>query len=124
MKGSSPMRGRMRQRVTFERNFSVLQAGTTDIDGFGQKLGDWRELCTVSCWAWQGATSRKTTVGEVRTVTVDSPGMVIPLGTDVTEADRVKLVTDRNGLQLMGVMGIEFVSTRQTHMELSLRAVT
>jgi hypothetical protein len=50
--------------------------------------------------------------------------MVIPLGTDVTEADRVKLVTDRNGLQLMGMMGIEFVSTRQTHMELSLRAVT
>ena len=117
------MRGKMKQRVTFERNFSLLTAGTTDIDGFGQKLQDWRELCTVSCWAWQGATGRKTTVGDARTVTIDSPGMVIPKGTDVTEVDRVKLVTDRAGVQLMGIMGIDSVSVRQTHMELCLRAV-
>jgi hypothetical protein len=124
MKGSSAVRGAMKQRVTFERNYSVQAAGATDLDGFGQKIEDWRELCTVSCWAWQGGSGGKhTSAGEARVATMDSPGMVVPLGTDVTEIDRVQKVLDRAGTQIMGIMGIDFVATRQTHIELRLRAV-
>ena len=122
MKGSSPVRGAMKQRATFERNFAVLMAGATDINGFGQKVEDWRELCTVSCWAW--SSGKHIAVADVRIATVDSPGMVVPSGTDVTEADRVKVVTDRAGAQVFGMMGIDAVMTRQTHLELRLRAVS
>jgi hypothetical protein len=124
MKGSSPARISMRQRVTFERNYAVLAAGATDVNGFGQKIEDWREICTVSCLAWMGSSGGKhTSSGEVRVATIDAPGMVVPLGTDVTEADRVQKVVDRMGTQIMGMMGIDFVAARQTHIELRLRAV-
>jgi hypothetical protein len=114
----------MKYRATFERNFSVLAARTTDVDGYGQKLEDWRELCTVSCHAWSGAAPRKTVVsGDVMTVTVDMPGMIVPKGTDVTTQDRVKIVTDRSGTQVFGLMGVDSVIPRRTHTELTLRAV-
>jgi hypothetical protein len=123
--GSSPARNRMTMRVTFERNFSQLTARNTDVDGFGQKLSDWRELSTVSCWAWAGRSGGKsTTVGEVRTLTKDSPGMIVPLHTDVNEQDRVQAVFDRAGAVVFGIMGIDGVTQRQTHIELTLRAVS
>ena len=125
MTGSSPARGKMKMRVTFERNYSQLAAGDTDIDGFGQKLEDWRESCTTPCWAWQGATGgRHTSAGEARTVTTDMPGMIVPLGTDVTEADRVQKVVDRAGSLILGAMMIDAVMSRATHRELRLRSVT
>jgi hypothetical protein len=123
--GSSPARGMMKHRVTFERNFSLLEAGDTDIDGFGQKLEDWRELATVSCHAWHGASGGKhTSVGEVRTVTADMPGMIVPLGTDVKTTDRVQKITDRAGVQLFGIMGVDAVMSRATHLEVRLSEAT
>jgi hypothetical protein len=114
----------MKYRATFERNFSVLAARPTDVDGFGQKLEDWRELCTVSCHAWYGRSGGKhTTMGDTRTVTMDLPGMIVPKGTDVTAQDRVKTVTDKAGMELFGMMGIDAVLPRQTHVEVTLRAV-
>jgi len=114
----------MKMRVTFERNYSVLDARPTDVDGYGQKLEDWRELCNVSCHAWAGASGGKhTTSSEVRTVTMDSPGMMVPTGTDVTSQDRVKSVRDRMGVEIFGIMGIDAVMPRQTHVEVTLRAV-
>lgn len=125
MIGSSPARGRMKMRATFERNFSQLNARPTDVDGYGQRLEGWRELCTVSCHAWAGANGgRHTTMGEVRTVTLDAPGMIIPAGTDVTAQDRVKIVTDRAGATVLGAMGIDAVLERETHTELTLRSVS
>ena len=125
MTGSSPARGMMKYRVTFERNFSQLSARNTDVDGYGQKLEDWRELCTVSCHAWSGRSARKTVVaGDVMTVTLDMPGMIVPKGTDVTTIDRVQQVTDRAGVKVFGLMGIDAVIARRTHTELTLRAVS
>lgn len=125
MTGSSPARSRMTMRVTFERNFSQLPARNTDVDGFGQKLSDWSELCTVPCWAWAGASGGKsTTVGDARTITMDSPGMIVPLHTDVTTQDRVQAVFDKAGMALFGIMGIDAVKPRLTHIELTLRAVS
>ena len=124
MIGSSPARSMMKYRVTFERNFSVLAARPTDVDGFGQKLEDWRELCTVSCHAWAGRSGGKhTTFGDTRTVTMDLPGMIVPKGTDVTPQDRVQQVMDRAGMQVFGMMGIDAVLPRITYVEVTLRAV-
>jgi hypothetical protein len=123
--GSSPERGMMKMRATFERNFSLLSAGASDIDGFGQKLEDWRELCTVSCHAWHGASGGKhTSAGEARTVTTDMPGMIVPKGTDVRTTDRVQQIVDRAGARLFGAMGVDAVLPRDTHLEIRLREVS
>jgi len=123
--GSSPARGMMKHRVTFERNFSLLAAGASDVDGFGQKLEDWRELCTVSCHAWHGSSGGKhTSAGEARTVTTDMPGMIVPKGTDVRTTDRVQQIVDRAGVRLFGATGIDAVLPRDTHLEIRLREVS
>jgi len=124
MKGSSPARGWMKMRVTFERNYSVQAAGATDLDGFGQKLSDWREVGTWPCHVWAGPTGgRHTALRDVGEVTTDAPGMILPLGVDVVLADRVQKVTDRTGKQLFGAMSIDAIFTRATHLELRLGAV-
>lgn len=124
MIGSSPARGMMKMRATFERNASLQAAGATDLDGFGQKLQDWRELPLVPCWAWHGASSgRHTTMGEARTVTTDMPGIIVPLGTDLVETDRLRQVRDRAGNEVFGAMGIDAVLSRATHIEVRLREV-
>lgn len=119
MKGSSPARSLMKYRVTIERDFAI------DADGFGQKHGDWRELCTVPCHAWAGSVGGKhTSAGDARTVTTDMPGMIIPLHTDVTTEDRVQQILDRAGNSILPAMGIDAVLPRITHLEVRLRMVT
>lgn len=118
-------RSRMKYRVTFERNFSVLAARTTDTDGFGQKLEDWRELATVACHAWAGSSGGKhTNAGDARTVTTDMPGMIVPKGTDVTTADRVQAIRDKAGNVILPAMGIDAVLPRITHLEVRLREIS
>jgi len=125
MKGSGAPRSMMKYRVTIERNFSVLAAKTSDVDGFGQKLGDWRELCTVPCHAWAGSSGGKhTSSGDARTVTTDMPGMIVPKGTDVTTQDRVQQILDKAGNVILPAMGIDAVLPRITHLEVLLRAVS
>jgi hypothetical protein len=115
----------MKYRVTLERNYSLLSAKNSDTDGFGQKAGDWRELCTVSCHAWAGSSGgRHTVAGEVRTITSDMPGMIVPLHTDVTTQDRVQQIVDRAGNLIFPAMGIDAVLPRITHIEVRLRMVS
>jgi len=109
----------MKHRVTIERDFAV------DKDGFGQKHGDWRELCTVACHAWAGSSGGKhTSAGDARTVTTDMPGMIIPLHTDVTTIDRIQQILDRAGTVILPAMGIDAVLPRITHLEVSLREIS
>jgi hypothetical protein len=120
MTGSSPARGRMKYRVTFERLWGTPQ----DVDSFGQPGGNWNELPTVSCWYWPGRSGgNATTAGDARTITTNLGGMIIPKGTDVTPRDRVQQVVDRAGMQLAGVMKIVDVNNRPTHMELTVLEV-
>jgi hypothetical protein len=112
-------RSRMKYRVTIERDYA------TDVDGFGQKHGDWRELCTVACHAWAGSSGGKhTSAGEARTVTSDMPGMIVPKGTDVKTTDRVQQILDRAGNVILPAMGIDAVLPRITHLEFRLREMT
>jgi hypothetical protein len=124
MIGSSPARGLMKMRATFERNYSVQAAAASDLDGFGQKLQDWREIGTWPCHAWAGPTGgRHTTSKDYGEINTDVPGMIVPLGTDVLFTDRVQKVTDRVGRQLFGAMSIDAIMPRATHLELRLGAV-
>jgi hypothetical protein len=108
----------MRMRVTFERNYALLAARNEDVDGFGQKVQDWREIGTWPCYAWAG--KPRTTLRDVGLVTTDAPGMIVPLGADVVLGDRVQRVTDRMGKQLFGAMSITGIAPRATHVELQL----
>jgi hypothetical protein len=60
---------------------------------------------------------------DVGEVTMDAPGMLLPLGTEVALTDRVQKVTDRRGTQLFGAMSIDAIFARTTHLELRLGAV-
>lgn len=123
MTGSSPARGMMKMRATFERNYSLQAAGATDLDGFGQKLGDWREIGTWPCHAWAG--KPREVLRDVGLVVTDSPGMIVPLEADVLQGDRVQKVTDRAGNQFFGAMEIAGKPVRRaTHIELLLGAVS
>ena len=122
MKGSSPARGMMKMRATFERNYSLQAASTTDLDGFGQKLGDWREVGTWPCHAWAG--KPREVLRDVGVVVTDAPGMIVPLEADVLQGDRVQKVTDRAGVQLFGAMAVSGKPVRRaTHIELQLASV-
>lgn len=112
-------RALMTMRVVLERDYEM------DADGFGQKHGDWRELSTVPCFAWAGSSGgRHTSAGDARTVTTDMPGMIVPKGTDIMTTDRVQQIIDRAGAPLFGIMGIDAVLSRKTHLEVRLREVT
>jgi len=113
-------------RCTIQRNISVQGAALTDLDGYGQKLSDWRELHSwLPCHCWAGASGGKHTgAGEARTVTSDMPGMIVPKGTDVRTTDRVAWIKDRLGNDLFPAMGIDAVLPRITHLELRLREIS
>jgi hypothetical protein len=119
MKGSSPARSMMKMRCSIERNL-----GTT-ADGFGQKDGSWRAIAgAVPCHVWAGSSGGKhTSAGETRTITTDLPGAILPMGTDVTPQDRLGIVTDKQGRQLFGLMYVDAVLPRITHLELRLRNI-
>jgi hypothetical protein len=113
----------MKMRATFERNYSVQAAGDTDLDGFGQKLEDWREIGTWPCHAWAG--KPRLVLRDVGFVVTDSPGMIVPLDADVVQGDRVQKVTDRAGEQLFGAMRIAGKPVhRATHLELLLEVAS
>jgi len=113
----------MKMRATFERNYSLQAASTIDLDGFGQKLEDWREVGTWSCYAWAG--KPREVLRDVGVVVTDTPGMIVPLGADVLQGDRVQKVTDRAGVQLFGAMAVSGRPVRRaTHIELLLEAVS
>jgi len=49
-----------------------------------------------------------------------TPGMIVPLHTDVLNTDRVQQVVDRAGNVIFGLMRIDSVDPRTTHLELRL----
>jgi len=109
-------RSRMTMRATFERNNGAKNTyGGKDINWM--LLGD-----PIPCYAWAGSGAKQTNFGDGATVTIDMPGMIVPLSTDVTPKDRVLNVRDRRSRTIFSeVMYIDHVSRRSTHLELRLR---
>lgn len=113
-------RASMRHRCTIERDNSD-QAPT---DSWGdQPEPDWKpHLENLPCKTWF-ETGREAI--DTKVEAIETRRMMVPLGTDVTEADRVAFVTDRRGVRRLfeGPANIESVGARADHLELLLQAV-
>jgi hypothetical protein len=62
-------------------------------------------------------------VDEDRTVIVLDRRILFPLGTDITESDRVLSVKERGEVLLDGPMDVEAVIVRRTHLETLVKRV-
>jgi len=84
-------------------------------------------LAAVPCRSWAGSSGGGAGSGEsvttARTAVLLDRRVVVPLGTDVTEADRVASITYRGTELLDGPMLIEAVVNRTDHLELILKRV-
>jgi len=104
----------MTHRCSIERDY----AGT---DAWGDSATpDWKpHLADVVCRT-TGPNVGREAVTDERTVVVVDQRLLVPLGTDVTERDRIGNVTYRGTVIIQGPVGIEAVLRRATHIELVL----
>ena len=112
-------RSQMAHRCTLERDAAH---GTPD--GYGLP-GDpnWQPLTVaLPCWLW--STAERELIGGQKSEVIEDLRMLVPMGTDVTERDRVNGVTDRLGNWIRrGAMGITAVMAKHDHLELVLTGV-
>lgn len=110
--------------VTTQRDQSI----SDDPDAWGQPADpDWQDYLTgLPCYGWtdtdNSASDEEATVKDVR-VRQDRR-MLVVLGTDITELDRVGDITDQAGNVLLeGPMGVQAVLPYPTHLEVCLRRI-
>lgn len=101
-------------------HLATIQRGAAETDSWNVE-GDptWSDhLVDLPCFAW--ATAGRETVANSNTpVVVEDWRMIVQLGTDVTENDRVALVTDRGDTVIAGAQ-IRSVLRNEDHLELLL----
>ena len=108
----------MRHRCTIQRNTA---SGT---DPLGNPLpAGWSDLATdVPCYVWQGAgKGLEGKQGEAQTAdilaTLDTWSLMLPVGTDVAERDRISVVTDMYDTQWNRTpLNILSIQRRNTHL--------
>lgn len=107
----------MRMRADIERNTDA----TTD--SWNQKGVDWEpHLADCACHLWYENGSEY--VDGVKVAVVDELRAILPLGTDVTPADRLGDVTDKQGVVLFnGPLRILSVQRRRDHLVAKLEVV-
>ena len=112
------------QRATVYRN-------VTSGDGYGAPAPeDFQYRSTVRCRLWWQHSSgvrsaNRTYVSPGRTVPVAEGGMIVPVGTDITEQDRVVEITDNQGNVLYASnFTVVAVINNEDHIELSLIETT
>jgi hypothetical protein len=116
--------GIMIQQATIERLESTADAlGATTAN-------DWTVVSTVACrlWWWKGSKGTdKSASGQYArpqtTINVTGGDMCVPLGTDVTDLDRIGRVTQKTPigeLVELGPFRVLSVNQYETHIELSL----
>lgn len=108
------MRSRMTMRAFVERDAAV-----GDDPYGGAPAPSWQAHATLACYAWS-KTRRDVVDGDKSAVVVDLR-CVFPPGSDVTEADRVARIEDRQGAQLFaGPFEILTLQPRKQHLEAAL----
>lgn len=103
---------------TIERN---VNEDTEDALGQPSPPGWAAHLTDVPCRTW--ASSGRETVNAdtaASVVVVEEVHLIVPLGTDVTERDRIASVTYRGETTQAGPLGVRAVLTRPDHIELVL----
>lgn len=106
---------RMIHRIYLLRNSASANA-------YGQKdPKSWAALATVKGYAW--VVSEDTRHGPELSQASARYRAVVPLGTDVTEADRIQKIENRadTPTELFGTMDIDAVVRRKNHLELRMR---
>lgn len=112
-------RSRMTQRALVERQSSP---GTDD---YGNPLpGTWAtHIAALACWLY-GSTEREAVTEETTAVVTDLK-LMVPLGANISEQDRINRITDRRGTVIEPAMlGIETILRKRTHLQLTLSRVS
>jgi hypothetical protein len=108
---------------------AVIERDQAKPDAFGAEVAtDWKALSTVACrlWWWKGSKgtdkSASAQYGTPQaTINVTGGDMCVPLGTDITDMDRIAKVTSLSGdLVEEGPFRVLSVNQYETHIELSL----
>lgn len=107
-------------RCTIERD-----ANAGGDDGWGNPPApSWQtHLSDLVCRSWVTAGREEVKDGQ-SIVVVEDTRLIVPLGTDVTERDRVASVTYRGGTVQDGPLGIRSVLVRRDRIELVLVKVS
>lgn len=111
-------RDRMTHRARIERS----SAGR---DQYGNQLpATWAvHLAAQPCYYWQPSVGRAETEGE-RNYRAYGHQMLVPLGTDVRESDRVNGIVDRRGYSVSAdVFGIIAIVRKPDHLLLTLETI-
>lgn len=102
----------LKHRCTIERNEAEGAWGDP-------AAPDWQEASTdVACRFW--TTAGRETVDATTTVVIEDMRLIVPLGTDVTEKDRIVDVTSRGQAIAAGPIGIRAVLQHSDRLELVL----
>ena len=89
-------------------------------DDYGGPDGAWSaNLTDTSCWAWQ-PNARLTDNGQ-REVTVAPVLVMVALGTDITDDDRITSIVDRNSGSVYGKLYVDAVQRRKNHLLIHTR---
>lgn len=103
---------------------------TAGFDAFGaEEAANWQPHLTVPCRAWwtrsSGARSaNRVYVDPAREAPVQEGGLMVALGTDVTESDRIMGIANANGTPFLdGLFQITAVLVFDDHMELNMLRV-
>ena len=110
----------MTRRALVERN----TVATTD--GYGAKgKPTWTTLHeSLPCWFYRQRRPGGEAVRLKGTVVREMLKLMVPLGTDITEADRINGITDRSGNVVeVGILNVTSVLDSHTHLELMLEKV-
>lgn len=111
---------------------AVIQRDSGEVDAYGADgTPDWQDYLTVPCrLAWaksEGARSAsRTFITPARTAPVSEGGVLVPLGTPVTETDRVARILQWDPVMgswepyIDGIFMISMVLTNEHHVELSV----
>jgi hypothetical protein len=113
----------MRHRATIERDGA---AGTND---WGDKPSPaWKaHLEDLACKAWYKPklATREEIADGTKTVNKGEWIVIVPLGTDVTAADRIASITDRQGNTILaGPLDIKGIGQRLDHIVVTVEAVS
>jgi hypothetical protein len=109
----------------------VIERDVSEGDAYGAPTKpDWQWIATVPCRLWwmrsTGVRSaNREYVTPAREVPISEGGMILPLGTDITQQDRITAVQDRQGNPYVdGVFTITAVVNEEDHLEIDFTRTT
>ena len=103
---------------------TVQRDGATGVDGFGLPNAPAfaAHIASLPCYVWTKV-EREVIDGEKKAILADHR-MMCPLGTDITETDRVTAIKDRLGASIIAnTMRVHTVVRRASHIECRLEEV-